>query len=93
MFRVPKINMIASDEGFTVHILGRTGIEYSEGTRTMFVDSEVLASGHGISIFKSSVRGWRAPHDGEVLTEEKRAEIIENISKAIRFRGQPVEVL
>ncbi len=59
----------------------------------MSIDSEVLASGHGMAIFKDSIKGWRPPHHTEVLSDEKKREIIDNISKAIQFCGQPVEIL
>jgi Immunity protein 74 len=93
MFFVPKVNVIASDEGFSVEVLGRTGIEYREGDRAMFVDSEVLAAGHGIAIFKASLKCWKPPHDTEPLSDEKKREILRNISSAIGFRKQPVEIL
>lgn len=42
-FSEPRANLIESDAGFSVEVLGQTGIRYSEGGRTAFVDSEVLA--------------------------------------------------
>jgi len=93
MFTVPKVNVIASDEGFSVHVLGRTGIEYTEGARSVFVDSEVLAGGHGIAISKGSIKAWQPPHQDEKITEEERQRIVDNICRAIRFRNQPVQVV
>jgi len=55
MFFTPRVNLIASDEGFSIEVLGRTGIEYREGERAMIVDAEVLAPGHGIALFKKSL--------------------------------------
>ena len=93
MFFIPRVNVIESDEGFSVEVLGRTGIEYREGAKTMFVDSEVPASGHGIAIFRNSITGWNDPHHGEALSEQKKGEIVDNISRAIRFRQEPVDIL
>ena len=59
----------------------------------MFVDSEILASGHGIAIFKESLSCWKPPYDSEKLSDEKKAEILDNISRAMDFRKQPVEIL
>ena len=92
MFTLSKPNMITSDEGYSVEILGRTGLEYREGNKSMFVDSEVLGVGHGIVIFSRSMRTWRAPNENEVITEKKRGDIIKNIRLAIEFQKQPVEV-
>jgi hypothetical protein len=93
MFFIPRVNVVASDEGYSVEVLGRTGIEYREGERVMFVDSEVLATGHGIAVFKRSLKGWRPPHDSEPLSDEKKQEILNNISRAINFRKESVEIL
>jgi hypothetical protein len=93
MFSTPKVNVVSSDEGFSVEVLGRTGIEYREGGKAAFVDSEILATGHGIAVFKNSIKGWRPPHDKEGITAEQRQRIIENIRRAIEFQRQPVEVL
>lgn len=93
MFTVPKINVVSSDEGFSVEILGRTGIEYREVGKLMFVDSEVLAVGHGIAVFRSSIKGWQSPHEKEQITAEERQRILGNIRRAIEFQNQPVEIL
>jgi len=45
MFSVPRVNVVKSDSGYLVEVLGRTGMKYSEGERSMFVDSEVLSVG------------------------------------------------
>jgi hypothetical protein len=93
MFTVPKVNVVSSDEGFSVEVLGRTGIEYREGDKSMFVDSEVLATGHGIAVFRNSIKAWRSPHEKEQITAEERQRILGNIRRAIEFRNQPVEIL
>jgi hypothetical protein len=89
VFTIPRVNVIVSDEGFSVEVLGRTGIDYREGDRSMFVDSEVLLK--GIAIFRRSIKAWRPPHDAEPITERER--ILANIRKAIEFRNEPVEIL
>ena len=93
MFFSRRADVIESDKGFFVQILGRTGIKYCEGEHVLFVDSEVLAHGYGIAIFSKSINVWQAPHSEEVITAGKKKEIIENIRQAIAFQNQPVEVL
>jgi hypothetical protein len=93
MFSIPRVNVVASDEGFFVEVLGRTGIEYTEGDRSAFVDAEVLAAGHGIAIFKNSIKGWQAPHDDVPMLEKEKERIIDNVRRAMEFRRQPVEIL
>jgi len=93
MFSIPRTNLVASDEGFSVEVLGRTGIEYKEGDRSIFVDSEVLSAGHGIAVFRNSIKVWRPPFQNEEISDDKRQRIIENIRRAIGFQGQPVEIM
>ena len=45
MFKKRWFNVIVSDEGFSVKILGKVGLRYKEGSKTMFIDSEVMAAG------------------------------------------------
>ena len=38
-----------SSDGFSVEVLGRTGLRYREGDRQMFVDSEALTGPSGMA--------------------------------------------
>jgi hypothetical protein len=93
MFVVPRPNVIKSDEGFSVEVLGMTGLLYTEGPKSLRLDSEVLAGPHGLMIYSSSIRVWNAPHAGEIIDEARRDAIVENIRRAFRFRGFEIEVI
>lgn len=93
MFTVPRVNVVSSDEGFSVEVLGRTGIKYRERDRSMFVDSEVLAPGYGIAVFRNSIKAWLPPHEGQQVDESERQRILENIRRAIAFENRPVDIL
>jgi hypothetical protein len=76
-----------------VEVLGRTGILYREADHVMFVDSEVLAHS-GIAVWKDRIQRWRDPHQDETVDERKRAQIIENIRRAVvEFWGSEIEVM
>jgi Immunity protein 74 len=90
MFSVPKANFIESDSGYSVEVLGRTGIKYREHGKSMFIDSEVLSQGYGIQIFVGSIAKWDPPHDKEVVSHREVQEIVQNIRLAFEFYGQPV---
>jgi hypothetical protein len=85
-------NTIKSDEGFSVKILGRTQLKYTEDTKNMTVEIEMLAIA-GISLFKDSVQNWAPPNDTEPITEDKRNEIIGNICRAMDFYGWKTDVI
>ncbi len=92
MFVIPRPNVIESDEGFSVEVLGMTGLLYTEGSKSLRLDSEVLAKPTGLIIYTSSIRTWNSLHDGEIVDEAKRDVIVENIRRAFRFRGFEIEV-
>jgi hypothetical protein len=89
MFSVPRLNVIESDEGFSVEVLGRTAISNREGDKVLFVDSEALAPGKGIASFTDSIQAWNLPPD----PARKRGVDHRNIKAAIEFQKQPVEIL
>jgi hypothetical protein len=77
-------NQIVSSDGFSVRVLGRTGIEYQEEARIAFIDSEVLAS-PGMVIYKDSISGWRPPHEHEVIPNDKKVEILDRVVSCLHF--------
>ena len=93
MFTIPRINIIESDEGFSVEVLGRAGLLYIEGTKKLEVDSEVLAGPSGIVIYQNSIKSWNPPYDNELIDENERNRIVDNIRRAFRFQGFEIQVL
>jgi Immunity protein 74 len=92
MFSIPRVNVIESDSGFSVEVLGRTGMKYREGKKTLFIDSEVLAPGKGIAISTKSMKNWEQPHQEDLISDEKRAAIVKNIKAAMEFKNEPLEI-
>jgi hypothetical protein len=92
MFHIPRTNVIESDAGFSVEVLGRTGMIYREGRRSAFVDSEVLAPGKGIAIFTGSIKKWDPASGEESIGVSEKARIITNIQAAMDFKKETLEI-
>ena len=92
-FTVPRPNLYESSSGYSVEVLGRTGLRYVEHERTFFVDSEVLAAPAGILIYRDSIKFWDASDQGEPLSGATRQRIIDNISAALGSQGIAVDVI
>jgi hypothetical protein len=92
MFTVPRVNVIESDEGFSVQVLGRTGMRYREGGRSVLIDSEVLAPGKGIAVFVDSIKNWQTRDGEKPVTTQERKMIVARIEAAIAFKGEPLEL-
>jgi hypothetical protein len=93
MFKIPRPNVIESDEGFSVEVLGRTGLLYTEGAKKLKVDSELLAGPSGLGIYRNSIKAWEPPHENELIEASQRDAIVDNIRRAFRFDGFEIQVL
>lgn len=92
MFKIPRLNVIESSKGFSVEVLGRTGLEYKEGSKSIQIDSEVLAGPSGIVVYSKSINNWTSLEGALPIGEAERNKIIENIREAFRFRGVEIEI-
>ena len=84
-FKITRPNVIESDEGYSVEVLGPTGLRYSEFGRTLNLDSESLAGPSGIILFTQG-----GSFDGLGQAEKER--IINNVRAAFKFRGFDIQV-
>lgn len=92
MFSIPSPNVIESSEGYSVEVLGRTGLIYNEGSKTMQIDSEVLAGPSGIVVYTDSINSWDKPNGVSQIDDKERERIVSNIVAAFKFRGYDIEV-
>jgi len=88
VFKIPRVNVIESDEGFSVEVLGRTGLKYVQGERTLHIDSEILMGHPDIMIGASRIIKWET---GEVIDVKTKEKIIDNIRRAFAFRGFEID--
>lgn len=91
-FSKSRRNLIESEDGFSVEVLGMAGLRYAEGGRALFVDSEVLAV-PGVVIDAKSMRAWDSSNENETLTDSERDRIIGNIRDAFASQGATLEVI
>jgi len=82
-----------SETGFTVEITGgRGGLRYSEGDRSVEVDSEFLAD-KGVAIYPDSIRAWTDSTGRSPVSEPEVERITRNIVAALAFDGYSAEVI
>ena len=93
MFTTPHPNLYESSDGFSVEVLGRTGLTYRQADREMFVDSEVLAGPAGMVVYRDTINQWKPPHNGNAVDDAEREKILKNIRDAFRFQGFEIEVI
>jgi hypothetical protein len=86
-FTEPRANLIQSDAGFSLEVLGRTGLRYVENGKVMIVDSEVLAAPGAIAVFRDSIKRWEPPDDTALADDSERSRISANIERALVPQG------
>jgi hypothetical protein len=91
-FFIPRINVIESDAGYSVEVLGPVGLRYTEGDRILHIDSEMLAGPSGLIVYSGSIKVETLSHAQELIDSKERARIIENIRTAFRFRGFEIQI-
>ena len=85
-------NIVISHDGFVVEIVGARGLRYSEGHRTIEVDSELWGADRGMTIFAHSVRSWTSAEGATVVSQPDVERIVRNIVAAVSFGGYSAEV-
>ena len=68
--------------------IGRGGESYAAVVTVDPVVGQPLAR-----VYKNEKVEWNPPHEGEVISEEKRKEILQNVVDAMRFRKFNVEMV
>ena len=91
-FSIPRTNVIESDEGFSVEVLGPTGLRYVELGRTLRLDSEMLAGPAGLILYTGNMK-LEGSADVLSLDAADRDRIVENVRAAFRFRGFEIQVV
>ena len=74
-----------SDADFSVRLKGLHTIEYREGVRRLEAFREMLIGDPSMDIDSSSIESWLHPYEDEVITPEKKKQILKNICDAIEF--------
>src|SRR5690242_1515889 len=77
-------NLYESSDGFSVEVLGQTGLRYCEAGRQMFIDSEMLTGPSAMAVYKDTIQKWDPPYENVLITDSDRDRILNNIRDAFR---------
>lgn len=91
-FSIPRTSVIKSDGGFSVEVLGPTGLRYVEPGRTLWLDSEILAGPAGLILYSGNMK---LEGSAKMMTLDAldRNRIVENVRVAFRFWGFEIQVV
>ena len=83
--------MFLKKKAFRVKLKGRSGIEYSEGPRGLFLGAEFMAGGNDLVIYSDTLKSWNSPHEMEMLSESDKKRIQNNITNDLLEHNISVE--
>lgn len=78
-------NTIQSSEGYLVQAVHIHDIRYQEGSYVLLVPGEILIGNPNYALYASQIKLWNPPHDKEIISLEKKKQIIERICGALQF--------
>ena len=87
--------VIGSDKGFSVELIDRAGLIYSEGKKRVVITAEMLGpdSPYFMWVAKSSMRRWGKYRLGRIISAAEKDEVINNIRELFRSKGLEIDVL
>lgn len=77
--------MEMTDGNCGITILGRSGIRYREGMRTLFVDGEMQTGVSDFIVYTSSIQVW--DDDKQPISDAERSRIVSNIGAVFQLHG------
>lgn len=83
--------MFFRSKGYKVALDGRSGVLYSEGDHKARIEAEMLAGATDFVIYLATFHSWLPPFDKEVITDEDKRRIKQNISREIEDKGLAIE--
>lgn len=92
-FNSPRANLYKSSEGFSVEVLGQTGLCYTEFNKSMFIDSELLLPPAAVLIYQDTISRWDSPNENLVVSSEDRSRILANIRAVFFYQGFEIQVV
>ncbi|NQZ07408.1 MAG: hypothetical protein HRT35_09640 [Algicola sp.] len=83
--------MFFSSKQYRLSINGPSEFLYSEGKRKALIDAEVMLEPLDFVIYLDSFHSWLPPFDKDIITNEDRLRIRENMSRDLEKKGLRVE--
>lgn len=93
-FRIPRINVVESDDGFSVEVVSPTEIRYMENGGVWRISSEFLSDDTTpLVIYRDTIMPISGLTNAQRSPAMHRDEMIANIRQAFRFRGIEIQVM
>lgn len=92
-FTKPRENLILSRRGFSVGVLDRSKLLYSEDDRYLVVEIELLVGQVLLAVYSDSIDHWQPPYETEEIEEQEKNRILNNLERAFAYDGAKIAIL
>ena len=76
-----------SDSGFLIRFRGLHDVIYREGDKVLVAFRERLTGDPSVDVDSASIESWEPPYQNEIISSEKKRQILDNICAALDFLG------
>ena len=83
--------MLFLKQSYRVTMRGRSGVVYEEGGKTVNIEAELLTGEIDLVLYFDSIRHWQPPHEREVISQDEKWRIKENVTAALEGKGLSIE--
>jgi hypothetical protein len=83
---------VARDGARRLYLAGRDGFRYSDGARSVLIETETLTGRVNRVIYAGLITNWLPPHETESISPEQRSEIVRTVYEFLVEQGRVVEV-
>jgi hypothetical protein len=75
-----------------LYLMGRDGLKYSDGKRSVLIETEMLTGPVNRVIYAGLITHWLPPHEAEAISAAQRSEIAQMVRDYLVAQGRTVEV-
>lgn len=85
-------NKLVCGTGFEIYVPDIHRVLYKEGEHSAVIEIEGGTDGDGRVnwlVYEESLRGWEPPNESEVMSADKRVEILSRVGEAFKLLDMP----
>lgn len=79
-------------DGYVLDLFSHYKWRYCEGEKCLTVPVEILTGATNWEVAVSKIKQWEAPSEKEIISQQKKEEIVDNICDCLNFIGETYEL-
>lgn len=83
--------MLFNSKKYKVILKGRSGILYSEGDHKAQIEAEMMVDSTDLVIYFDTFCSWLPPFENEILSNDDKQRIKQNISEELKSKNLIIE--